>query len=172
MFKWFWTIFSLGAPVSVNLWYLNKPDEDWYWPVEISQLNSISRCLISPCKGLLDCNLFNSIYFDWSRCFWIRLWARFFVHGFCRGFFFTLTKKPIEAVKKRGNRTKVTGSSGNNSIAKESFFFAEIKSNQTFYCKVADKDEHNTRRLLLDLRCLIETETGAGERKKSQGTLP
>ena len=20
---------------------LNKPDEDWYWPVEISQLNSI-----------------------------------------------------------------------------------------------------------------------------------
>ena len=29
--------------ISVNSWYLNKPDEDWYWPVEISQLNSISR---------------------------------------------------------------------------------------------------------------------------------
>ena len=45
--------------ISVNSWYLNKPDEDWYWPVEISQPNSISRCLISPCKSLLDCNVFN-----------------------------------------------------------------------------------------------------------------
>ena len=27
--------------------------------VEISQLNSISRCLISPCKSLLDCNVFS-----------------------------------------------------------------------------------------------------------------
>ena len=44
--------------ISVNSWYLNKPDEDWYWPVEISQLNSISHCLISPCKSLLDCNVF------------------------------------------------------------------------------------------------------------------
>ena len=34
------------------------------WPVEISQLNSIPRCLISPCKTLLDCNVFNLIYFD------------------------------------------------------------------------------------------------------------
>ena len=25
--------------ISVNSWYLNKPDEDWYWPVEESQLN-------------------------------------------------------------------------------------------------------------------------------------
>ena len=39
-------------------------DEDWYWPVEIWQLNSISRCLISPFKSLLDCNVFNLIYFD------------------------------------------------------------------------------------------------------------
>ena len=42
-----------------SIYYLNKPDEDWYWPVEISQLNSISRCLISPCKSLLGCNVFN-----------------------------------------------------------------------------------------------------------------
>ena len=77
--------------VSLNSWYLNKPDEDWYWPVEISQLYSISRCLISPCKSLLDCNVFNFIYFDWSRSFWIQRWARLFVHGFCSGFF-TLTK--------------------------------------------------------------------------------
>ena len=35
-----------------------KPDKDWYWPVVISQLNSISRCLISPCKSLLDCNVY------------------------------------------------------------------------------------------------------------------
>ena len=80
--------------IIVNSWYLNKPDEDWYWPVEISQLNSISRCLISPCKSLLDCNVFNFIYFDWSRSFWIRRWARLFVHGFCSGFF-TLTKHSI-----------------------------------------------------------------------------
>ena len=46
--------------------YLNKHDEDWYWPVEISQqLNSISRCLISPCKSLLDCNVFNIS--SWSK---------------------------------------------------------------------------------------------------------
>ena len=38
---------------------LQIPDEEWYWPVEISQLNSISCCLISPCKSLLDCNVFN-----------------------------------------------------------------------------------------------------------------
>ena len=44
--------------ISVNSWYLNKPDGDWYWPVEISQLNSISRCLISPCKSLINCNVF------------------------------------------------------------------------------------------------------------------
>ena len=49
--------------ISVNSWYLNKPDEEWYWPVEISQLNSISRCLISPCKSLLDCNVFTSTLF-------------------------------------------------------------------------------------------------------------
>ena len=47
--------------ISVNSWYLNKPDEDWYWPVEISQLNSISRCLISHCKSLLDCNVTFSV---------------------------------------------------------------------------------------------------------------
>ena len=73
-------------------WSKYCQDEDWYWPVEISQLNSISRCLISPCKSLLDCNVFNFIYFDWSRSFWIiQRWARLFVHGFCSGFF-TLTK--------------------------------------------------------------------------------
>ena len=33
--------------------------DDWYWPVEMSQLDFISRCLISPCKSLLDCNVFN-----------------------------------------------------------------------------------------------------------------
>ena len=57
-------------------------NEDWYSPLEISQLNSISRCLISPCKSLLDCDVFNMIYFDWSRLI---------MHGFCSGFF-TLTK--------------------------------------------------------------------------------
>ena len=76
--------------ISLNSWYLNKPDEDWYWPVEISQLNSISRCLISPCRSLLDCNVFNFICFDWSRSFWILRWARLFVHGFF-SVFFTLT---------------------------------------------------------------------------------
>ena len=49
--------------ISVNSWYLNKPDEDWYWPVEISQLNSILRCLISTCKSLPDCNVFNIPYY-------------------------------------------------------------------------------------------------------------
>ena len=49
-------------------------DEDWYWPAEISQLNSLSRCSIGPCKSLLDCNVFNLIYFDWSQSFWIRRW--------------------------------------------------------------------------------------------------
>ena len=39
-------------------------DEDWYWPAKISHLNSISRCSIGPCKSLLDCNVFNLIYFD------------------------------------------------------------------------------------------------------------
>ena len=34
--------------ISVNSWYLNKPDEDLYWPIEISQLKGfISRCLIT-----------------------------------------------------------------------------------------------------------------------------
>ena len=42
--------------------YINNMNEDWYWPVEISQLNSISRCLISPFKSLLYCNVFNLIY--------------------------------------------------------------------------------------------------------------
>ena len=69
--------------ISVNSWYLNKPDEDWYCPVEMSQLKSISRCLISPCKSLLDCNVFNLIYFDWLRSFWIWRWASLIVHGFC-----------------------------------------------------------------------------------------
>ena len=86
-------------------------------------------------------------------------------------FFFTLTRQPIEAVKKGGNRAKVTQSSGNNSITKESFFLAEIKSNQTLYCKVADKDEDHTRMLLLDLRCAIETETG-GREKNRKGLFP
>ena len=76
--------------IYVNSWYLNKPDEDWYWLVEISQPNSISRCLVSPRKSLLDCNVFNLIYFDWSRSFWIRRWARLIVHGFCSVFFFNL----------------------------------------------------------------------------------
>ena len=48
--------------ISVNSWYLNKPDEEWYWPVEISQLNYISHCLISHCKSLLDCNVTFSIW--------------------------------------------------------------------------------------------------------------
>ena len=74
--------------ISENSWYLNKPDEDWYWPVKISQLNSISRCLISPCKSLLDFNVLNLIYFDWSQSFWIRRWARSIVHGFCSVFFY------------------------------------------------------------------------------------
>ena len=56
--------------------------------VEILQLNPVPRCLISPCKSLLDCNVFNLIYFDWSRSFWIRRWARLIVHGFCSGFFY------------------------------------------------------------------------------------
>ena len=30
----------------------------------LHQLDSFSRCLISPCKSLLDCNVFNFIYFD------------------------------------------------------------------------------------------------------------
>ena len=58
---------------AVNSWYLNKPDEDWYWPVKIS------CCLISPCKSLLGC--------DWSRSFWIRRWARLIVHGIWSVFF-------------------------------------------------------------------------------------
>ena len=79
----------------MNSWYLNKPDEDWYWPVEISPLNSISPFLISPCKSLLDCNVFNLIYYHWSRSFWFldpTLSKPLIVHGFCSGFF-TLTKQ-------------------------------------------------------------------------------
>ena len=29
----------------------NKPDEDWYWLVEISYTQAFSRCLISPCSS-------------------------------------------------------------------------------------------------------------------------
>ena len=72
----------------MNSWYLNKPIEDWYCPVEISQLKSISRCLISPCKSLFDCNVFNLIYFYWLRSFRIWRWARLITHGFCIVFFF------------------------------------------------------------------------------------
>ena len=77
-------------PIPVFSQVMKTPDEDWYWywPVEISQLNSISCCLISPCKSPLDCNVFNFIYFDRSRSLWIRRWARLFVHGFCSGFFY------------------------------------------------------------------------------------
>ena len=32
----------------------NIPDEDWYWPVEISYTQAYSRCLISPCSSLFD----------------------------------------------------------------------------------------------------------------------
>ena len=39
--------------ISVNSWYLNKPDEDWYRVVEISQLNSISHCRFAPAKVFL-----------------------------------------------------------------------------------------------------------------------
>ena len=35
-----------------NLCCPNKPDEDWYWPVEISYTQAFSRCLISPCSSL------------------------------------------------------------------------------------------------------------------------
>ena len=31
--------------IIVNSWYLNKPDEDWYWPIEMSQLNFIHLTL-------------------------------------------------------------------------------------------------------------------------------
>ena len=56
-----WSLFYF-IYISVNSWYLNQPDEDWYWPVQISQLNSISRCLISPCKSRLDGNVFNYMF--------------------------------------------------------------------------------------------------------------
>ena len=48
----------LDIPTS-NIGSSIKTRHPQYWPVEISQLNSISRCLISPCKSLLDCNVFN-----------------------------------------------------------------------------------------------------------------
>ena len=31
--------------ITVNSSYLNKPNEDWYWPVEMSQLNFIHGTL-------------------------------------------------------------------------------------------------------------------------------
>ena len=104
--------------ISVNSWYLNKTDEDWYWPVEISQPNSISPCLISPCKSLLDCNVFNSIYFDWSRSFWIRRIrrARLIVHGFCSVFFFYLNSTFYQSVFCVGNIANEKNLRKNNSI--------------------------------------------------------
>ena len=39
------------------------------------------------CSSLLDCNVFNLIYFDQSRSFWIRRWARLIVDGLCSCFF-------------------------------------------------------------------------------------
>ena len=47
--------------IHMSFWEHVIPDEDWHWPVKISQLNSLSRCLISLCKSLLDCNVFNFI---------------------------------------------------------------------------------------------------------------
>ena len=105
--------------ISANLWYLNKPDEDWYWPVEISQPNSISRCLISPCKSLLDCNVFNLIYFDWSRSFWIRRIsrARSIVHGFLQCFFFFIFNSTFyQSVFCVGNIANEKNLRKNNSI--------------------------------------------------------
>ena len=49
---------------------------------------SIGIQSISPCQSLLGCNVFNLIYFDWSRSFWIRRWARLIVHGFAVFFFY------------------------------------------------------------------------------------
>ena len=103
--KAFFTILSgavdifIFPPLNVNWTRYSQEDfcRDWSKNVKLNsvshcflhlQLNSISRCLISPYKSLLDCNVFNFIYFDWSRSFWIRRWARLFVHGFCSVFFF------------------------------------------------------------------------------------
>ena len=69
----------------ITIPWIGSSYKDWYWPVEISQLNSISRCLISPCKSLLDCNVL--IYI-----FWLITIFNWIVHGFCSGFF-TLTKQ-------------------------------------------------------------------------------
>ena len=108
--KAFFTILSgavdifIFPPLNVNWTRYSQEDfcRDWSKNVKLNsvshcflylQLNSISRCLISPYKSLLDCNVYNFIYFDWSRSFWIRRWARLFVHGFCSVFFFTLTKQ-------------------------------------------------------------------------------
>ena len=94
--------------ISVNLWYLNKPDEDWYWPVKMSQLNSISRCLISPCKSLLDCNVFNLIYFDWSRSFcWLQGYTNVPL----------TTPTPNSAVAALGRASWRTGQSRNSTVA-------------------------------------------------------
>ena len=47
------------------------------------------------------------IYFDWSRSFWIRRWARLIVHGFCSGFF-TLTKHSnLTYFIRNGNRYRL-----------------------------------------------------------------
>ena len=32
----------------------NKPNEHWYWSVEISYTQAFSRCLISPCSSFFD----------------------------------------------------------------------------------------------------------------------
>ena len=41
-------------PVNLLVVLLNKPDEDWYWHVEISYTQTFSRCLISSCSSPFD----------------------------------------------------------------------------------------------------------------------
>ena len=44
------------------MFFPNKPDEDWYWPVEILYTLEFSHCLISLCRSLFDFDSMKEIF--------------------------------------------------------------------------------------------------------------
>ena len=78
-------------------------------------------------------------------------------------------QQPIEAVKKGGNRTKVTLSSGNNSGAKVSSF---QKSNQVKPCIARLLIRMNIIHVGCSSISAVLLRRRLGEGKKSEGTLP
>ena len=63
----------------------NKPDEDWYWPVEILYTSDFLTLFDQSLQWYFDLN-FIFIFLNWSRLRLIQRWATLIVHDFCSGF--------------------------------------------------------------------------------------